>query len=79
MMQATMQATFPNKGKGAPGRAWESEGTVFDADCQAIAPPKFLRADIAKAEGIHSIVCKFQDGCIYEYGSTDTLDACPDI
>ena len=67
------------KGQGAPGRAWEQETTLFTADVQALDPTKYPRMEIAKAEGIHSVVCKFKDGCVYEYSSTDTLDAVPDI
>ena len=67
------------KGQGAPGRAWEKEDCLFTADVQALAESAYPRLELAKAEGIHSCVCKFQDGCVFEYGTTDTLAAAPEI
>jgi len=68
-----------SKGQGAPGRCWEKEETLFTADVQALEPTKYPRLEVAKKEGIHSVICKFKDGCVYEYSSTDTFDAVPDI
>ena len=67
------------KGQGAPGRAWEQETTLFTADVQALDIDKYPRLEIAKEQGIHSCICKFADGKVYEYGSTDTLDSAPAI
>ena len=58
------------KGQGAPGRAWEKEDTLFTADVQGLEADKYPRLEHAKAEGIHSCICKYQDGCVYEYGTT---------
>ena len=52
---------------------------MFTADVQALAESAYPRLELAKAEGIHSCVCKFQDGCVFEYGTTDTLAAAPEI
>jgi hypothetical protein len=67
------------KGQGAPGRCWEKEDTLFTVDVQALDVEKYPRLELAKTEGIHSVVCKFKDGCVFEYGSTDTLEACPEF
>ena len=67
------------KGQGGPGRAWEGEDSQFVTDVQALDADKYPRLEVAKAEGIHSCVFKFQDGCVYEYGTTKTLDAAPEI
>ena len=67
------------KGQGAPGRCWENGDTMFTPDVQALDPEKFPRLDVAKTDGIHSVVCKFQGGCVYEYGSTEVHDAAPEI
>ena len=67
------------KGQGGPGRAWENQNSQFVADVQALDAEKYPRLEVAKAEGIHSCVFKFQDGCVYEYGTTAMLDAAPEI
>ena len=67
------------KGQGGPGRAWEKEDCQFAPDVQALDAEKYPRLEVAKAEGIHSCIFKFQDGCVFEYGTAETLDAAPAI
>jgi len=67
------------KGQGAPGRAWEQENTAFIPDVQALGFDKYPRLEIAKEQGIHSCICKFADGKVYEYGSTDTFESAPAV